>query len=247
MVLDVTEATFAQEVVERSRSLPVVVDFWASWCGPCRSLTPLLEDAANAREGKVVLAKVDTDANPALSQSHQVQGIPAVKAFQDGRITQEFVGAQPRKGVEAFFDKLVPSEADGLVAAGDETSLQRAVELEPGRADAAVPLARILHGRGEDDAALALLADVPGSFAAEGLQARIKLEGDPQLDLSEAFRALDAGEQTRALDELIAALPSAEGDARDLVRKVVVGVLDELGTASEQARDYRRRLAAALY
>lgn len=247
MVIDVTEADFEQEVVERSRSIPVVVDFWASWCGPCRSLTPLLEDAAKAREGQVVLAKVDTDANQSLSQAHRVQGIPAVKAFQDGRITEEFVGAQPRQAVEAFFDKLVPSEADGLVAKGDEDSLRRAVELEPGRADAAVPLARILHGRGEDDAALALLADVPGSFAADGLKARIALERDPALELGEAWSALDAGEQTRALDELLAVLPSAEGGSRDLVRKVIVGVLDELGAASDEARDYRRRLATALY
>jgi putative thioredoxin len=247
MVLDVTEATFEQEVLTRSHTLPVVVDFWASWCGPCRSLTPLLEDAAKAREGQVVLAKVDTDANQALSQAHQVQGIPAVKAFRDGHITEEFVGAQPRKAVEAFFDKLVPSEADGLVAAGDEASLQRAVELEPGRADAAVPLARILHGRGDDDSALALLADVPGSFAADGLRARIALERDPRVDSDEAFAALDAGDRTRALDGLLAALPAAEGAAKDLLRQVIVGVLDELGAASEEARDYRRRLAAALY
>jgi putative thioredoxin len=247
MVLDVTEATFEQEVITRSHTLPVVVDFWASWCGPCRSLTPLLEDAVKAREGQVVLAKVDTDANQSLSQAHHVQGIPAVKAFRDGRITEEFVGAQPRKAVEAFFDKLVPSEADGLVAAGDEASLQRAVELEPGRADAAVPLARILYARGEEDTALTLLADVPGSFAADGLKARIALERDPDLDLGEAFAALDAGERTRALDGLLAALPSAEGAARDGLRQVIVGVLDELGAASEEARDYRRRLAAALY
>jgi len=247
MVIDVTEAEFEREVVERSKSIPVVVDFWASWCGPCRSLTPLLEDAAKAREGQVVLAKVDTDANQSLSQAHRVQGIPAVKAFQDGRVTEEFVGAQPRKAVEDFFDKLVPSEADGLVEAGDEDSLRRAVELEPGRADAAVPLARVFHGRGDDDAALALLADVPGSFAADGLKARIALERDPAIELSQAFDSLDAGQKTRALDELIAALSSAEGGTRDLVRQVVVGVLDELGAGSDEARDYRRRLATALY
>lgn len=246
MVIDVAEQDFEREVVERSRSVPVVVDFWAAWCGPCRQLGPLLEAAADAREGKVVLAKVDVDASPSLSSTFQIQGIPAVKAFRDGRVVDEFTGAQPRAGVERFFDALVPSEADALVAAGDEASLRRAVELEPSRGDAAVPLARILHARGEDDAALALVRAVPGSFSADALAARIALERSGTPDLAAAFTALDAGEHVRGLDELIAALPHADG-ARDDVRRVVVGVLDELGVEHPLAREYRRRLAAALY
>lgn len=246
MVIDVAEQDFEREVVERSRSVPVVVDFWAAWCGPCRQLGPLLEAAADAREGKVVLAKVDVDASPSLSSTFQIQGIPAVKAFRDGRVVDEFTGAQPRAGVERFFDALVPSEADALVAAGDEASLRRAVELEPSRGDAAVPLARILHARGEDDAALALVREVPGSFSADALAARIALERSGTPDLAAAFAALDAGEHVRGLDELIAALPHADG-ARDDVRRVVVGVLDELGVEHPLAREYRRRLAAALY
>src|SRR3954468_13453853 len=113
-VIDVDEATFDEQVLARSSTMPVVVDFWAEWCGPCRALTPLLEQAATAREGKVVLAKVDTDANQQLSGSFGIQGIPAVKAFRDGHVVSEFVGAQPPSAVERFFDALVPSEADEL-------------------------------------------------------------------------------------------------------------------------------------
>jgi putative thioredoxin len=245
-VIDVDETGFQREVVERSRTTPVVVDFWAAWCGPCRALTPILERAADAREGQVVLAKVDTDANPNIARQFGIQGIPAVKAFKDGAVVDEFVGVQPPLAVERFFDRLVPSEADALVAAGDEASLRRALELEPGRTDAVVALGGLLHRRGDAQGALEVIENVHGNFQADGIAARIRLEAADELDLDEAFRALDDDRPEQAVELLLEALPGADSH-KDDVRKVLVAVLDRLGVEHPLARDARRRMAAALY
>ena len=132
-MLNVTDATFAAEVLERSRSVPVIVDLWATWCGPCTTLGPMLETAVAARGGSVELAKVDVDANPQIAQMFQVQSIPAVFAVVDTQVVDSFVGALSEREIEEFLNRIIPtqSEADQLLGVGDEASLRKALELEP--------------------------------------------------------------------------------------------------------------------
>ena len=246
MIFDTDDAGFTTQVIDRSAEVPVVVDFWAAWCGPCRQLTPALEAAASAREGRVDLAKVDVDHNPALSQTFRIQGIPAVKAFRGGRVASEFTGAAPPEQVERFFDALVPSEADELAAAGDEASLRRALELDPRKAEAAGKLARILLARGETDEALAVLEPFPHDFLAAGLMARARLSRNGH-GLDEAFAAWDRGDHSVALEGLQDAFATADGDDRDAIRQAMVAIFTELGPDDPLAREHRRRLAAAVY
>src|SRR5215207_3948241 len=148
MSIDVTDATFPAEVVERSKQVPVVIDLWAEWCGPCKTLGPILEKVIDATGGKVALAKVDVDANPGLSQAFRVQSIPAVFVAQQGKVYQGFIGAQPESVVQQLVDSLLPTEEDdklaALLAVGDEASLRQALDLEPGHPDAVVALAELL-------------------------------------------------------------------------------------------------------
>jgi putative thioredoxin len=252
VIRDAGEADFAQVVVERSREVPVVVDFWAEWCRPCRVLGPTLERAAAEREGRVDLVKVDVDANPGLAQRFGVQGIPAVKAFVDGEVAAEFTGAVPPPQVERFMDGLVPSEvdrqADAALESGDEQELRSALEANPRNSTVAVALARILLARGDDEEALAVLEPHEADFVAAGLTARARLALDEDgPDLDAAFRAWDGGDAAAALEGLQEAFASADPDARDPIRKAMVAIFTELGADHPLAREHRRRLSAVLY
>lgn len=194
-----------------------------------------------------MLAKVDVDANPALSARYGIQGIPAVKAFRDGEVVSEFVGAQPPPRVEAFIEALLPSPAEALVETGDEASLREALALDPGRADATLALARLLLERGEKEEALALLEGVAGDFEAEGLAARIRLGRDADAELAAALAALDAGRLEAGLDALLNTLAGSADGRREEIRRAIVGTLAGLEPADPRGREYRRRLAAELY
>ncbi|MDZ7731753.1 MAG: thioredoxin [Acidimicrobiia bacterium] len=233
-MIDVTDATFNQEVVERSKTTPVVVDLWAPWCGPCKTLGPILEKVVGATNGKVELAKVNVDESPQVAQAFQVQGIPAVYAMKDGKVVDGFVGAQGEAAVQEFVDKLAPGEEESevarLLAAGDETSLRQALELEPDDSDVVVALATLLVDAGETDEALQLLERVPETPETRHVAALART-GD------EATGDIDA-KLTELLDRVA---------ADDEARQEFVDLLDVLGPDDPRTADYRKKLTARLY
>jgi putative thioredoxin len=240
--IEVTDADFQQRVLERSAQLPVLVDFWADWCQPCHMLAPVIEQAVDAHAGKIELAKLDADNNQATAARYGVRGLPTVKAFRNGEVVDEFTGAQPPLVVERFVAGLVPSEADELVGGGDEQSLRRALEVDPGHAVARRELGKLLLRKGEAEEALTLLEGLNGDFLADGLAARARLAGDE--DLVPAFEAWDEGDHATALELLQAGL--ADPERRDAIRRIMVAIFTELGADDPLAREYRRRLSAAL-
>ena len=188
---DVTDATFEAAVIERSKEVPVVVDLWAPWCGPCRTLGPIIERVVDATDGAVELAKVNIDENPKVAATFQVQSIPAVYALRDGKVVDGFVGALPESQVSQFVARLAPtpSEADLLVVRGDEGSLRQALEIEPDHPGAVVALATMLVDRGDTDEALTILARIPETAETRALAAHARL-AEREVDVTDGASAV---------------------------------------------------------
>ena len=237
--MDVTDDTFQTAVLARSAEVPIIVDLWAPWCGPCTTLGPMLERAVAATNGAVELAKVNVDDNPRIAQSFAVQSIPAVFAIRDGKVADQFIGALPEPQVVAFVQNLLPalSEADTLLATGDEASLRQALELEPGHQGATEALARIMIERGEATEALALLARVPETPTSRTLAAQARLV-ESGVDVSGS----NGAEVESRLNGL---LERVRDD--DAARQEFVDLLETLGPEDPRTSSFRRALAARLY
>ncbi len=234
-MLDVTDATFQVEVLDRSVHLPVVVDLWAEWCGPCKTLGPVLDRAIAGTGGKVVGVKVDVDANPQTSAMFQVQSIPAVYALRDGRPVDGFLGAQPAHVVEAFVERLLPTEQEdrlaALVAAGDEASLRAVLDERPDHEAAVVALAGLLVDAGRGDEGLELLARIPETPETRHLAALAR-QGDVATD----------GDVEQQLDDLLGRAKEDES-----ARTAFVDLLEVLGPSDPRTAEWRRRLSAQLF
>jgi putative thioredoxin len=245
MAIDVTDTSFQTDVIDRSSTTPVVVDLWAPWCGPCKTLGPILEKVVGETGGQVVLAKVNVDENPKVSQAFQVQGIPAVYAVAGGKVVDGFVGAQPEGVVREFVGRLQPSEADQeiarLLAAGDEASLRQVLDTIPDHHDAIVALAELLVGRrhdGDIDEALALLGRIPETPETRRIAALARTADG----VATADGDGDSAEIVAKLDDL---LGKVKGD--DEARQAYVDLLEVLGPDDPRTAEYRKRLTRQLF
>jgi putative thioredoxin len=255
--IDVGQDDFEARVVSASHEVPVVVDFWADWCQPCRILSPVLERLAEEYGGRFVLAKLDVDANPVVAAMFGIQGIPAVKAFRDGSVVSEFVGVQPEEVIRRFLDQVAPDVASLEEAANAEEAgrleeaerrYREAVEGHPHDARATVGLARVLLARGNDEEAQALLATIPADAGSRPLLAEVSLRSLATRDgsLATAARAALSGEHREGLDRCLKIIAEG-GDDRDAAREAMVGIFDLLGDEDPLTREYRPRLASALF
>ena len=241
-MIDVTDATFEQDVLARSDQVPVVVDLWAPWCGPCKTLGPILEKVVDATGGTVELAKVNVDDNPGIGQAFRVQSIPAVYAIHKRQVVDSFIGALPEPAVADWVSKLTPepSEADRLAEAGDEESLRRALELQPDHHDAVVRLAELLARRGQEDEALGLLARLPEDSETRRVAALARL-GGVQPPAGDGAPGVEDGLGAR-LDGLLERVK--EDDA---ARQEFVDLLETMGPEDPRTATYRRALTARLF
>jgi len=260
-VVEVTAETFEDIVVEGSKTRPVVVDLWAEWCGPCRTLGPILEKIASERDGAFLLAKIDIDANrigQELLAAVRSQGIPTVVAFRDGVPASMFIGAQPEPAVGEFITALLPTEADRAAEearaeaeagdiAGAERRFREVLEKDPESAEARVGLSGILADRGEVQEAEALVRPLLPNPEAERVLARVRVHGWGSIDgegkLASAKRRAAQGAWHEALEGMLDALD----DDREAAREAMVDVFAVLGDDNPLVVEYRRRLARALF
>lgn len=236
-MMDITDETFEAEVLDKSAEVPVVVDLWAPWCGPCKTLGPILEKVIGATDGKVVLAKVNVDENPRVSATFRVQSIPAVFAIKDRQIVDHFVGALPEHQVQQFVDSLAPpaSPADKLVAVGTEDALRAALDLQSDHEGAIVALAEMLVTRGDDesiDEALRLLARIPETAETRRIAALARTNG-----------ATAGGDDIE--NELDALLERVRSD--EDARQRYLDLLEVLGPDDPRTGRYRRALTSRLF
>jgi putative thioredoxin len=270
-IVDVDEAGFEDQVVMRSHQVPIVVDFWADWCGPCKILGPLLERLAIEAGGTFILARVDVDANPGLSIRFGVQGIPAVKAFQKGEVVSEFVGAQPEPVVRRFIERLVPDEDQQAVEAANsllatrhypeaESAFQDIFDENETNAAAALGLMKslLLQGRGSDTLEIwhrfpsgvewAQAEElVPMATWLEGADAESEPADAREAEWRQAARLIKLGNFPAAMDGLLDLLRQDKTYRDGAAKQTMLAIFALLGDDDPTTRQYRDELASILF